>query len=352
MKKLFMLLIALGIVISFSGAAFAGYKSEYKMSVVVGPNTPWGMAAKKFADLVKERSGGKINIKIFYGGQLFAGKQTNEFLLLKTGVADFALGSTINWSPQVPVLNLFSLPFFFKDYKELDRVENGKAGEMIFKTIDRLGVVGLAWGENGFRELTNSKHPVKTPADLEGLKIRVVGSKIFVDTFKALGANPVIMNWGDAVTAFQQRVVDGQENPIVSVIIPYKVYEYHKYLTVWHYTIDPLILGVSKRTWNSFSQKDKEIIRKAAIEACEIEKAMVRAGLDDGTAMKYLKKKGIKPFVENPFEFLKSKGVKITILTPAELAKFKAKCKSVYDKWEKRIGKKVIEAAEKDKLGK
>src|SRR5574337_133691 len=126
----------------------ATYKPEYKTSLVVGPTGPWGEAATRFADLVKERSGGKINIKNYFAGQLFAGRQTNEFLLLRQAVADFAWGSTINWSPQVKELNLFSLPFFFPGYEALDAVENGTAGKRIFKVVEEKGVVPLCWGEN------------------------------------------------------------------------------------------------------------------------------------------------------------------------------------------------------------
>ena len=205
-------------------AAAQQYKPEFKSSLVVGPAGPWGEAAIKFADLLKERTQGRINVKNYFAGQLFAGKQTNEFTLLAQGVADFALGSTINWSPQVKELNLFAMPFMYPSYKALDAVENGEPGRKLFKLIEEKGVVPLAWGENGFRQVTNSKRPIKGPGDLDGLKIRVVGSPIFIDTFRALGANPINMNWGDAQTAFQQGTVDGQENPVVSVITPFKLW--------------------------------------------------------------------------------------------------------------------------------
>ena len=242
----------------------ATYKPEYKLSLVIGPQTPWGQAAQKFADLVKERSSGKINIKCYFAGQLFAGMQTNEFLILRQGVADFAVGSTINWSPTVKELNLFSLPFFFPDYKHLDAVKAGEPGKKIFKIIEEKGVLGLGWGENGYRELTNSKRPVRKPEDLDGLKVRVVGSPIFIDTFRAMGGNPVSINWSEALTALQQGTVDGQENPVASIIIPYKLWEMNKNISIWHYTIDPLILGVSKITWDNFDVKDKALISKAA----------------------------------------------------------------------------------------
>jgi tripartite ATP-independent transporter DctP family solute receptor len=299
----------------------------------VGPTGPWGEAAAKFADLVKERSGGNIHIKNYFAGQLFAGRQTNEFLLLRQGVADFAWGSTINWSPQVKELNLFSLPFFFPSYEALDAVEHGTAGKRIFKIVEERGVVPLCWGENGFREVTNSKRAIRTLGDMEGLKLRVVGSPIFIDIFKALGANPVSMNWAEAQTAFQQGTVDGQENPVVSVITPYKLWQSQKYITLWKYAIDPLILGVSKVTWDSFGPADQALIRKAGEEMCAWQKKGARAGLQEDTSA-----------VEN----LKSNGMMVTTLIPKDVEAFKQKTLGVYTKWGQEIGPDLIADAERE----
>src|SRR3990172_10219760 len=319
MRRVTMGMMVLAVAVGLAGPAEAAtYKPEYKASLVVGPTGPWGEAAAKFADLVKERSGGNINIKNYFAGQLFAGRQTNEFLLLRQAVADFAWGSTINWSPQVKELNLFSLPFFFPGYEALDAVENGAAGKRIFKIVAEKGVVPLCWGENGFREVTNSKRPVRKPGDMEGLKLRVVGSPIFIDIFKTLGANPVSMNWAEAQSAFQQGTVDGQENPVVSVITPYKLWQSQKHITLWGYAIDPLIVAISKQTWDTFDAKDQDLIRKAAQESCDWQKKGARAGLADSTEA-----------VEN----LKKNGMDVTTLTPAELAAFKAKTAPVSDKW-------------------
>lgn len=314
-------------------APAASYKSEYKLSVVVGPKGPWGEGASRFAELVLKKSDGRIHIKPYFSGQLFAGKQTNEFLLLRQGVIDFALGSTINWSTTIKELNLFSLPFFFHDYEELDRVTHGRTGKKINDILEKKGVINLGWGENGFRELTNSKREVKIPDDLKGLKIRVVGSPIFIDTFKALGANPVSMNWGEAVTAFQQRTVDGQENPIIAIIIPYKIYQMHDYITVWHYTIDPLIFGINKDIWNGFTKEDQKIIQEAAREAADWQRARARKGLQHS---------------KESISFLEKKGMKVTILSKDERKPFKELTGDVYKKWVDRIGEDLVRLAEEE----
>ena len=332
MRRLFVALLAVIAAIAFAPApAVAQYKPEFKNSLVVGPSGPWGEGAAKFADLLKERTQGRINVKNYYAGQLFAGKQTNEFTLLNQGVADFAFGSTINWSPQVKELNLFAMPFMYPTYKALDAVQAGEPGQKLFKLIEAKGVIPLAWGENGFRELTNSKRPVRRPEDLAGLKIRVVGSPIFIDTFRAIGANPVNMNWGDAQQAFQQGTVDGQENPIVSVIIPSKLWTSQKNITLWHYAIDPLVIGMSKITWDGLSPADRDIVKKTAIEVGAWQKAGARKGLEGSTAA---------------VEEIKKNGMEVVMLSAAELAAFKEKTKPVYEKWVTEIGADLVKAAE------
>src|SRR3989337_711799 len=179
MKRLIVAILAVALVaVAGPGPAAAQYKPEFKNSLVVGPSGPWGEAAAKFADLLRERTQGRINVKNYSAGQLFSGKQTNEFTLLNQGVADFALGSTIHWSPQGKELNPFASPLRFPSYKALDAVQAGEPGKKLFKLIEEKGVIPLAWGENGFRQVTNPKRPIKSTADLDGLKIRLVASSI------------------------------------------------------------------------------------------------------------------------------------------------------------------------------
>ena len=327
-------LIAVCALVAVSGAAshaIAQYKAEFKNSLVVGPTGPWGEAAVKFADLLKERTQGRINVVNYFDGRLFAGKQTTEFKLLDQGVADFAMGSTINWSPQVKELNLFSMPFLFPSYKALDAVEEGEPGQRLWKLIEAKGVIPLAWGENGFRDLTNSKRAVHTPQDLDRLKVRVVGSPIFMQTFRALGANPVNMNWSKAQTALQQGTVDGQENPVVSVIVPYKLWTVQKHITLWRYAIDPLILAVSKITWDGLTVADREIVKKTAVEVMARQKEGARAGLDGST---------------EAVDLLKKNGMEVVTLSKDEVAAFRARTKPVYDKWAGVVGAELVKSAE------
>jgi len=328
----FAMLIGALLLPTLAGAANA-YKEEYKMSVVVGPKLPWGEGATKFADLVRERTQGRINIKVYTSSSLMAGKQTNEFLLHRQGVADFCFASTINWSTTIKELNLFNLPFFFPDYNALDAVTQGDIGQEIGGLLKKKGVTLLAWGENGFRALTNSKGPVSKPEDLAGMKIRVVGTPIFIDTMTALGANPVNMNWGDAQVAFQQGVVDGQENPVVAIEIPVKIWQFHKYATIWRYVIDPLMFTVNNKVMASFTAEDQKIIREAAIEAGEWQRALVRKGL-------------IAPDL-SAIDTLRQNGMEVVILDQAARKVFRQKTESVYTKWIPTIGEDLVAKAEK-----
>ncbi len=330
MKKWGCFLLA-GLILLTASASFAAYKKEYKLSVVVGPTFKWSIAAQNFADEVREKTEGRINIQCYFGGTLFAGVQTNELMLMSQGVADFAFGSTINWSPQMKQLNLFSLPFLFPNYAAFDAVKTGKPGQEIFQMLEKFGVVPLAWAENGFREVTNNKRAIAVPEDMKGLKIRIVGSPIFVDLFRAFGADPMAINWSEAVTGFQQGTVDGQENPVVSVLFPLQIWQYHNHITIWRATIDPLIIGVSKKSWDEFTPEDQAIVKAAAEKWGAWQIAEVRKGLADS---------------DEAFKELEANGMTVTRITPEALAAFKTQSKDVYAKWKETVGADLVEATE------
>jgi len=315
-----------------AGAMAQSYKSEYKMSLVLGPAFPWGKGGEIWADLVRQRTSGRINIKLYPGTSLVAGDQTREFSAIRQGVSDMAVGSTINWSPQVKELNLFSLPFLMPDYKALDALTQGEVGKSMFATLEKAGVVPLAWGENGFREVSNSKREIRKPEDLKGLKLRVVGSPLYIETFNALGANPTQMSWADAQPAMASGAVDGQENP-QSVFAAAKLYTVgQKYVTTWGYVADPLIFVVNKQIWESWTPADREIVKQAAIDAGKQEIALARKGLVESGAPAWKE--------------MEQHGVKVTQLSPAEHDAFRKATVKVYDKWKKQIGSDLVAKAE------
>ena len=316
-----------------AGAAAQTYRPEYKMSLVVGPAFPWGKGGEIWANLVRERTQGRINIKLYPGVSLIQGDQTREFSAIRQGVIDMAVGSTINWSPQVKELNVFSLPFLMPDYAAADALTQGEVGREIFKIIEKAGVVPLAWGENGYREISNSRLAIRKPADMKGLKIRVVGSPLFLDTFTALGANPTQMSFADAQPALATGAVDGQENPL-SIFTAAKLHNSaQKHITMWGYVNDPLIFVVNKEIWASWTEADRSVVRQAALDAGKQEIAIARKGLSE-TDRSMLKD-------------IAGLGVTVTELTPQERAAFVAATRPVYEKWKNQIGASLVNNAEK-----
>ncbi len=342
-------MICVSMVVLFAAQSEAGkFKKEYKLTLNVGPQFYWGMGAIKFCELVKQKTNGQINIKPYYGSSLLKGAQLKSPQMVATGVIDCAYESTINSSPVMPEMNIFSLPFFINNFENLDKMEYGETGKAIFEVMDKKGLVGLAWGENGFRQVTNSKRELRRPEDLKGLKFRVVGSPIFIDIFRKLGADPVNMNWGDAVTAFQQGVVDGQANP-VGVLVPIQIWQYHKYATFWNYLVDPVIVYWNKKQFSAFPKDIQKAIREAAQESARFEKALCRAGLDGDKSLNILKNEfNYTMKIPEPVKFMESKGMTVTFLSDEERAAFIDATKSLYDKWIPKIGKDLYEKAKKD----
>lgn len=315
------------------GAQAQAYRAEYRLSTTLGTAFPWGQAGERWIELVKEKTQGRINIKLYSGNSLVGGEQTREFTAIRQGVIDMSIGSTINWSPQIKELNLFSLPFLMPDYKAIDALTQGEVGKDLFAVLEKRGdVIPLAWGENGFREMSNSKRPIATPADMKGMKFRVVGSPLYNETFSALGANPTQMSWADAQPALASGAVDGQENPL-SVFVAAKLPTVgQKYLTLWHYVADPLIFVVNKQVWNSWSPADREAVRQAALQAGRenVEKARKGIAGNDNAVLKQIE----------------SSGVTVTHLSPEQRAAFVQATRPVYDKWAKNIGVELVKKAE------
>lgn len=324
---------ALALALAVSPAfAQSKYQTEYRLSTVVGTAFPWGKAGERWGEIVRQKTGGRINIKMYPGTSLVAGDQTREFTAIRQGVIDLAIGSTINWSPQIKELNLFSLPFLMPDYAALDALTQGEVGKDIFRRLERAGVVPLAWGENGFREVTNSKRELRKPEDFKGLKFRVVGSPLFLDTFTALGANPTQMSWADAQPALASGAVDGQENPL-TIFTAAKLHTVgQKNVTLWGYVADPLIFVVNKEVWESWTPEDRKVVREAAIEAGKYCIELARDGMT-----------GANPPILKTIEGF---GVKVVKLSDQERNAFRKATKPVYDKWSKQIGADLVKKAE------
>jgi tripartite ATP-independent transporter DctP family solute receptor len=309
-------------------------KSEYKLSVVGNRPIPLSEGAFQWADLVTQRTQGRINVKVYPGSQLVGGDQTRELLAMRQGVIDFTVSSTINLSPQIREMNLFSLPFLMPSHRAYDALIEGEVGRDLFAVLARREVVPLAWGENGFREISNSKRPIRTPDDLKGMKIRFAAGAIFSDIYTAMGANPVQMTFADLQPALSTGAVDGQENPI-NLFLAFKMDTLaQKHLTVWNYCADAGIFHVAKGVWESFSKSDQEIIAESAREAGKRQIAAARKGL------------GLGGDDRSSFDELARRGVATVELSAAEKQEFARATRPAFDKWAAQVGTELVGKAE------
>ncbi|AUH32965.1 DctP family TRAP transporter solute-binding subunit [Paracoccus tegillarcae] len=295
-----------------------------RLSHNVGDTTTWQQGAEKFGELLAAETDGAYDVRVFPNAQLAGGDQMKQAEMTGRGAIDVVLTSAINVTPLAPEMAAFSLPYLYADYAAVDRTTAGKAGDKMEEIMAGHGIHILAWGENGFREVTNSKRPIKTPADMEGLKMRVAGP-MYIDVMNDLGANPQQMQWSETFPALQQGVVDGQENPIGAVIIPQRVYEVQTYITPWHYSYDPLFLGISKERWDAMDDATKAQFQTAADEAMAYQIDISRKATDEGLA------------------FLKEQGMEVTELTPEELQAFKDATKPSFDTWSEKVGADIVQ---------
>ena len=317
------------------GAVSAAEKT-IRLSHVTAKGSPWDKGAERFAELVAKGTGGRIAVKVFPQSQLANGSQKAELEMLQSGVLDMTWDSPIILALFLDKrFDVWNLPWLYPSMEVANKVADGPMGELAYKWLAEKGVVGLGIGVNGFRELTNSRRPITTPDDLKGIKFRVAGSKLYLETFKLLGANAVTMSFGEVFTALQQGVIDGQENP-TAIIDSSRLYEVQKYLTLWRYSFDPLVLCINKKLFDGLAPADQKAIRDAAREAVAYERQL------SAEEEKRLP------------EELKKKGMQVNALTPQQLAAFRERVKPVYGMVEEYVGADILKLmhAEVDKAAK
>lgn len=245
---------------------------------------PQGMGAQKFADLVNEKSGGKMKVRLFAGGTLGGDLQTVS--ALQGGTLDVTVLNSGILTAQVPDFALFDFPFLFESSEQAYTVMDGPVGQELGKRLESKGLVGLGYWDLGFRQVTNNSRAITGPKDLEGLKIRVIQSPIYLETFKALGANPVPMPFPEVYTGLEQRTVDGQENPF-TVIEGSKFNEVQKYLSATNHIYNPQSLIIGQKTWNRLNADEQALIREAAAEATQYQREITQER--QGQALETLK---------------------------------------------------------------
>ena len=241
----------------------------------------YGVALSTFNDEIVKRTNGRYKLQYFPSGSLGGEREMLEAVQL--GTQDLVLTSSGPVGKFVPETRIFDIPFLFRDYEHARKVLDGPIGQDILAKFPAKGLVAIAWFENGFRHMTNSKHAIKTPEDAKGLKIRTMENKVHMEAFKAMGALPTPMNMNEVFTALQTGTVDGQENP-VPIILTNKLYTVQKYLTLTGHVYSPALLITSTELWNKLSDADKAAFKEAAKIAVVANRKKVNADEASGIA--------------------------------------------------------------------
>ena len=251
-------------VVALAGAAHA----QAPMKLTLGHNAAIGNpkheGSVKFAELVKQKSGGRIEVQVAPAAQL--GDDVPILTSLRTGSVDFAANSQGAISSVVPEYSAFGMPFLFPTLPHAWKVLDGPVGQELAKLSEAKGLLVLGYWDNGIRHVSNSKRPINTPADLKGIKIRTPPDPTTIDIMAALGADPQQIKFSELYVALQQGVVDGQENPLMNIHSS-KLYEVQKFISMTSHKYEMTPFVMSKRSWDKMGEGDRKIIREAANEA-------------------------------------------------------------------------------------
>jgi len=305
-----------------STAAFAQFAERtIKFTNGVNEDHPVGLGVKKMQEVLAAKTGGKMKIVAFWGGS--AGGDLPATQALRAGTQEMVCTSSSPLVGIVKELGVFDLPFLFANEKEADAVLDGPAGAYFNKKLDEVGLVNLAYWENGFRNLTNSKRAVAKVEDFDGVKLRVMQNNIFLDTFKTLGSNAVPMAFGEVFTALETKTIDGQENPFVTIETS-KFNEVQKYLSVTRHAYTPFLVLYSKKLWEQLNPQEQAVLREAAIEGQKVERAANRV------------------LNEKALASLKAKGMQVNEISAAEQKRMLERVKPVYDKNVPVIGAEAV----------
>lgn len=297
-----------------------GQTFSFKAGHSLTEDHPYHVSLVNMAKRVEEKSAGKVKIQVFPLSQLGAERELTEGLTL--GTVDMVITSTAPVTNFYPKLGVLDLPFLFESRDHAYKVLDGKVGQDILKGIESANIVGLAWAENGFRHVTNGTKVVKTPADLQGMKLRTQENQIHLAAFEALGAKPTPMAWTEALTALQQGVVDGQENPAI-VANTYKLYESKQtQMSLTGHVYSAAMILFSKPVWDKLPADVQTLLAEEA-------KA---AGTEERELMIKMEEEALKALKDNG----------MTITEDVDKQAFRDAMKPVYEKFAGQIDQDLL----------
>ncbi len=284
------------------------------------PDHPYTLGMIRYADLVKQRTNGRVAIQIHHSRELGDERQVVEGLQL--GTIHLTVTSTGPLGGFVPEMNVVDLPFLFRDPEHAYKVLDGEIGRSLLSKFDAVGIKGLAYWENGFRHITTSKRPVREPADMKGLKIRVMENKVHQAAFRQLGADATPMAWGEVFTSLQQGLLDAQENPI-PIIYTFKLNEVQKYVSLTGHVYSPAPLLMSKKTWDRMPPEIQKVMLDTAVEVAKYQRDLIHE--QEQKQVGELRAKGMT-VIENP-----------------DRTAFREAMKPVFEQFQGQFGKDLVQ---------
>lgn len=291
---------------------------------------PQATAMNKFAELASSYTNGNVKIQTYHSALL--GSDEKQLQAVQAGTQELYIGTLAPLSTRVKEVQIWDLPFMFRNTREVYALLDGASSKQVFDKIEPAGLVGLTWTGMGFRNLSNSKHSVTKLDDISGLKIRVMTNPVALETWKTLGANATPMAFAEVFPALEIKALDGQENPLLHMYAN-KMQEVQKFISLTNHVYTPVALVASKKFWDKLSEADRAGVRRAAVEAGVLQRQLLDAGDAD---------------VIGKF---KAAGVQVDNISPAELARIQEKVKPVVAKFTPLIGEDFVKGfyAEIDK---
>ncbi|MFC7460383.1 TRAP transporter substrate-binding protein [Hydrogenophaga defluvii] len=270
-------------------SAAAGAQTVMKISYSTSITSHYGVGSTAFCDEVEKGTQGRYKCQQFPNAALGGEREMIEAVQLGTqDLANVSTGALGNFVPEVKIVDI---PFLFRDYAHARKVMDGEFGQDLLKKMTAKGIVGLAWTENGFRHMTNSKRAINQASDANGLKMRTMENKVHMEGYKTFGILPTPMAWPEVFTALQQGTVDGQENPI-PVILSAKLSQVQKHLSLTNHVYSPAVLIVAPNIWNKLNDADKKVFSEAAKKGAAAQRKKVND--DEANGIAELKKDGMQ----------------------------------------------------------
>ena len=313
-----------GISLAFLMTSAAAYAQQpVNVSYNVAEGSSWHQGAERFQELVAENSDGAYEVRLHPNAALAGGSDRVEMEMAQSGAIHFLIKSTTWMTGLDERYQVLGLPWLFPDHDTANAVLDGPAGDSLLQDLEQHDLVGLAWGVNGFRQVTNSSGPITEPADLDGMRIRVPGIELYLSIFEELGASPTTMNFAEVFTALQTGAVDGQENPL-SLIWSSRFHDVQDHVTIWDYSYDALAFIGSGPFWQGLNEEDQEMFRQAAQEAMDFQREVVMQEDID------------------LIEELENAGMTVTTLSDDELSVFQEVLAPVYEQYKKSLGEDFV----------